>query len=75
MLFEGMELSKKYVYGIICTILVNPDEYLKYASSLHKNLQFTLEKLYMEGDLAFLDINLNVSSTSNITCHWYQKTT
>ena len=27
----------------------------------------------MEEDLAFLDINVNVSSKSNITCHWYQK--
>ena len=29
----------------------------------------------MEGNLAFLDINVNVSSKSNITCHWYQKPT
>ena len=29
----------------------------------------------MEGDLAFLDISINVSSKSNITCHWYQKPT
>ena len=29
----------------------------------------------MEGDLTFFDINVNVSSESNITCHWYQKPT
>ena len=29
----------------------------------------------MEGNLAFLDIKVNVSSKSNITCHWYQKPT
>ena len=39
------------------------------------NLQFTLEKVSMEGDFAFLDINIIVSSNSNITCHWYQKRT
>ena len=29
----------------------------------------------MEGDLAFLDININVSSKSKITCHWHQEPT
>ena len=29
----------------------------------------------MEGNMAFLDIIVNVSSKSNITCHWYQKPT
>ena len=29
----------------------------------------------MDGGLAFLDINVNVSSKNNITCHWYQKPT
>ena len=28
-----------------------------------------------DGDLAFLDTNVNVSSENNITCHWYQKRT
>ena len=65
-----MKLFKRYVDESICTVRGDPDDCLKFASSLHKNLQFTLEKLNMEGDLAFLDINLNVSSTSNITCHW-----
>ena len=29
----------------------------------------------LDGDLAFLDINVNVSSKKIITCHWYQKPT
>ena len=29
----------------------------------------------MEGYLPFLDTNINVSSKSTITCHWYQKPT
>ena len=60
---------------IICTVRGDPDGYLKFAKILHNNLQFTLEKVNMEGNLAFLDINVNLSSKSNITCHWYQKPT
>ena len=60
--YEEMKLFKKQVDGIICTVRGDPDEYLIFANSLHNNMQFTLEKVNMEGDLAFLDINLNVSS-------------
>ena len=70
--YEEMKLFKRYVDDIICTVRGDPDKYLKFATSLHNNLQFTLEKVNMEGHLAFLDINVNVSSKSNITCHWYQ---
>ena len=73
--YEEMKLFKRYVVDIICTVRVDPDKYLKFANSLHSNLQFTLEKVNMEGNLVFLDINVNVSSKSNITCHWYQKST
>ena len=59
--------------GIICVFCVDPDEYLKFANSLHNNLQFTLEKFNKEGDLAFLDINLSVSSKSSIAYPWSQK--
>ena len=68
-----MELFKKYVDDIICMVRGDPDEYLKFANSLHNKLQFTLKKFNTEGDLGFLDININVSRESNITCHWYQK--
>ena len=70
-----MKLLKSYVDDIMCTVRGDPDEYLKFANSIHKNLQFTLEKVNMDGDLAFPDINVNVSSKNNITCHWYQKPT
>ena len=72
---KEMKLFKRYVDDIICTVRGDPDEYLKFANSLHNNLQFTLEKVNMDGGLAFLDINVNVSSKNNITCHWYQKPT
>ena len=61
-----MKLFKRYVDNIICTVRGEPDEYLKFANSLHNNLQFTLEKDKMEGNSAFLDINVNVSSKNNI---------
>ena len=72
---EEMKLFKIYMDGIICTVRGDPDEFLKFANSLHNNLQFTLEKINMEENLAFLEINVNMSSKSNITCHWYQKPT
>ena len=73
--YNEMKLFKRYVDDIICTVRGDPDEYLKFANSLHNNLQFTLEKVNMDGGLAFLDINVNVSSKNNITSHWYQKPT
>ena len=69
-----MKVLKRYVNDI-CMVRGDPDDYLKFANSLYKNLQFTFEKLNMEEDLAFLDINVNVSSKSKITCYWYQKPT
>ena len=73
--YEEMKLFKRYVEDIICNVRGDPDEILKFANSLQNNLQFILEKVNMEGDVAFLDINVNVSSKSKITCHWYQKPT
>ena len=73
--YEEINLFKRYVNNIICTVRGDPGENLKFENSLHNNLQFTLEKGNMEGDLAFFDININVSSKSNITFHWYQKPT
>ena len=70
-----MKLFKRYVDDIICTVLGNPDEYLKLANSLHKNLRFTLDRVNMEDNLAFLDVNVNLSLKIKITCHWYQKQT
>ena len=73
--YEEMKLFKRYVDDIIRTVRGDPDEFLKFANSLHNNLQFTLEKINMEGDLAVLDINVKVSSkiispAIGINCHW-----
>ena len=54
---------------INCKVRGDGEEYLKIANLLHKNLQFTSDKVNMEGDWAFLDINATVGSESNISCH------
>ena len=45
------------------------------ANSLHPNLQFSLEKTNSEGNLSFLDLNINVSQGRRVTCSCYQKPT
>ena len=59
----------------LCTVKGNPLDYLEYANSLHKNLQFTLQTPNGSGDLAFLDLNINLNEDRKISCHWYQKST
>ena len=73
--YEEMTLFKRYMDDIICTVRGDPEKFLKFANSLNNNLQYTSEKVNVEGDLAFLDINLNVSSKSIITRHLNQKPT
>ena len=70
-----LKLFKRYVDDIVCTVKGNPLDYLEYANSLHKNLQFILETPNGSGDLAFLDLNINLNEDRNISCHWYQKST
>ena len=53
-LYEEMKFFKRYVDDISCTVRGDPVKYFKSAISLHSNLQFILEKVYMEGDLVFL---------------------
>ena len=72
---KAMRLFKRYVDDIICTVRGYPDVYLKFENSVHNNLHFTLEKVNLDGDLAFLGINVNESSKKNFTCQWYQKPT
>ena len=70
-----LKLFKRYVDDIVCTVNGNPLDYLEYAYSLHKNLQFTLETPNGSEDLAFLDLNMNLNEDRKISCHWYQKST
>ena len=52
-------LFQMFVHNIVCTVKGNTLQYLQHASSLHKNLQFTLEKHDGKGNLTFLDLNIN----------------
>ena len=70
-----LKLFKRYVDDIVCTVKGNPLNYLEYANSLHENLQFTLETPNGSGDLAFLDLNINLNKDRKISCQWYQKST
>ena len=70
-----LKLFKRYVDDIVCTVKGSPLDYLEYANSLHKNLQFTLESPNGSGDLALLDLNINQNEDRKISCHWYQKST
>ena len=70
---QELKLIKRYEDDTVCTINGNPLDYLEYANSLHKNLQFTLETPNGSGDLAFLDLNINVNEDRRISCRWYQK--
>ena len=63
------------MHDIVCTVKGKPLDYLEYANSLHKNLQFTLETPNGNGNLAFLNLNIKLNEARKISCHWYQKST
>ena len=65
-----LKFLKRYVDDKVCTVKGNPLDYLEYANSLHKNLQFTLETPNGSGDLAFLDLNIKLYEHIKISCHW-----
>ena len=60
---------------IVRAVKGDPGLVLEAAKKLHPNLQFTIEELDSNGNLAFLDLNVNVDSGKKITCRWYQKPT
>ena len=68
-----LKLILRYVDDIVRTVRVEPSCLLDAANSLHPILQFTLEKTNSEGNLPFLDLNINVSQGRRVTCSWYQK--
>ena len=56
-----LKLFLRYVDDIVKTVRGEPSCLLDDANSLHPNLQFTLEETNSEGNLPFLDLNINVS--------------
>ena len=53
---------------IVRTVKGNPGLVLGTANKLHPNLQFKIEEINSNGNLAFLDINVNVDSGKKVTC-------
>ena len=70
-----VKLFLRYVHEIVRTVRGEPSCLLNAANSLHQNLQFTLEKTTSEVNFPFLDLNINVSQGTCVTCSWYQKPT
>ena len=60
---------------IFRTVKGDPGVLLEAAHKLHPNLQFTIEELDSNGNLPFLDLNVNVDSGKKVTCWWDQKPT
>ena len=60
---------QSFVYGIVSTVKVNPQEQLEYTNSLRKYLQFTADRPDVYGILVFLDLNMKVNDARSIRFH------
>ena len=65
----------RYVVDILRAIKSDPGLVLDAAKKLHPNLQFTIEELDSNSNLAFLVLNVNLDSGKKVTSEWYQKPT
>ena len=72
---NGVKVSLRYVHYIVRTVKGNPGVVLEAANELHQRLQFTIEELDSNVNLAFLDLIVNVNSGKMVTCGLYQKST
>ncbi|XP_063713937.1 uncharacterized protein LOC134841828 [Symsagittifera roscoffensis] len=63
---ENVKAFLRYVDDIVRTVKGDPDIVLKAANELHPNLKFTIENPDSNGDLAFLDLNINVDSRKKV---------
>ena len=64
-----MKLIRRYADNIVCTVKRNPLDYLEFSNSLHKNLQITIQRPKGSGDLAFIDLSINVNEDRKIISH------
>ena len=55
----GVKVFLRYVDDIVRTVKGDPGVLLEAANKLHPNLQFTIEELDSNGNLAFLDLVVN----------------
>ena len=72
---NGAKVFLRYEYDIVRTVKGDPGVVLEAANKLHPNLQFIIEELDSNGNLAFLDLNVNADSGKKVTCGCYQKPT
>ena len=72
---NGVKVFLRYVDDIFRTVKGDHGVVLEAANKLHLNMQFTIEELDTNGNLGFLDLNVNVDSGKKVTCGWYQKPT
>ena len=72
---NDVKVFLRYVDDIVRTVKGDPGVVLEDANKLHPNVQFTIEELDSNGNLAFLDLNVNVDSGKKVTCGWFQKPT
>ena len=70
---NGVKVFLRYVDDIFRSVKGDPGVVHEAAIKLHSNLQFTIEELDSNGNLAFLDLNVNVDSGKKLTFGWYQK--
>ena len=63
---NGVKVFLRYMDYIVRTVKGDPRLVL---------LQFTIEELDSNGNLAFLDLNVNEDSGKKLKCGWYQKPT
>ena len=71
---EG-KLVLRYVDNIICTVNGEPDTLLRKVNTLCRKLELAMEEPDENGNLDFLDMNINVNSRKEINCEWYKKLT
>ena len=64
---NGVEVFQRYKDDIVRTVKSDPGVVLEAANKLHPNLQFTIEQLDSNGNLPFLDLNVNVNSGKKVT--------
>ena len=68
---NGVKVFLRYVDDRVRMVKGDPGVVIEAANKLHPNLQFTIEEFNSNGNLAFLDLNVNVDSAKKVTCGWY----
>ena len=68
---NGVKVFLRYEDDIVRTVKGDPGVVLEASNKLHPNLHFTIEELDSNGNLAFLDLNVNVDWAKKVTCNWY----